>query len=164
MKRQASAWLGIVALGWMVAGCAETPAIQVSANAPVSQAVGAFDTYFLEVTPEDHASRYDWLVERMIHDDLRQKGYRPVDRAHADVIVQFTLKTSEHDSGGGVKASGTAQVGSAETALGMDITKLDPNGAHWHSQASAEVAQSHEESALMDSLHQMLAAVPRHGT
>ena len=106
-----------LALPLALIGCTTHDMVVEHTSAP-GVPVSAFDRYHLEVTPTERATSTHWMIEKAIHDDLRAKGYRPVDHGSADVLVRYALAvapelTMPRDYTAPVKATSRATMSEA---------------------------------------------------
>lgn len=145
----------------LLAGCASHDVVVLHEPAP-NVAVTDYPRYHLVVTPAEEASPTHWMVEKAIHDDLRAKGYVPVDRASADLIVSYETVVDDdsefkaaHAIDGSLAKRKSAQKQIAITLL--DAERLQPV---WRGTAEGEVHPGRMTASIQNAVADILAGIP----
>ena len=135
---RASAVLLVGLAASLALGCAAHRTPRVSTRR-LAQDVDRFATYHLEVADP---STNDLTLERAIHDELLRKGYRPADRAAADLLVVYEVDaaTAHRDS------------------LVVVIRDADDGRVLWRRQSDERLPSRHD---LIESVDRTLAPLPR---
>ncbi|MCA9620609.1 MAG: DUF4136 domain-containing protein [Myxococcales bacterium] len=154
--------LALPLLALTLLACGPAHEVVVSHPIPPGPQLAQMKSYHLVVTPVDEADRTHWMVERAIHDDLRSKGYVPVDRASADVLVQYETDIR----GGGDINHGSAINGSvggraaAEKHIAVTITDPRSSTMVFRATAQGEVHPGYLTASVNDALDDILAPIP----
>jgi hypothetical protein len=102
------------------------------------------------------------MVERAIHDDLRAKGYVPVDRMSADLIVTYETdieEKSDFDLAHAPDGSMAARKGT-EKHIAIVMRDAAQNRPVWQGTASGEVPPGRLTASIQQALADILAGVP----
>jgi hypothetical protein len=159
--------LPLVALPLLLLGCASEHLTVAHEETP-GETVSAYDRYFLVVAPPNQSDSKHWMIEKAIHDDLREKGYRPVDHDSADVIVRYELIIDEKHHEKRQASAQAAQAnngalppsGEAEDSLTVSISKAADGKLIWRGESVGEAPPSHVTSTLMEGIERIMAGVP----
>ena len=154
---QLAAWTALLACS--------SQQVAVTHTMSSTQPLSGYRSYHLVVTPAPRASRTHWMVEASVHLDLRRKGYVPVDRGSADLLVTYDTDIA---SGGDMRVSQAldGSIGARPTTskhLIILMTDTRTNQPVWRGDAKGEVKAGRLTQAVDSALHEILAAVPVRG-
>jgi len=124
--------------------------------------LSTYPKYHLVVAPSEEAGPTHWLVEKAIHDDLRAKGYQPVDRMSADLIVTYETDVEEKSKADMSQAPDGAMAARKSTEKHIAIVMHDAKQDRpvWQGTASGEVHPTRLTASLEQALVDILAGVP----
>lgn len=145
----------------LVAGCTSHEVV-VSHTAPPGVVVSSYGRYHLVVTPTTDADRLHWMIEDAVHRDLRAKGYVPVDRGSADLIVTYQTDIVGGDDEGVKQAIDGSIAARPTTDKNITVTMVDARGGGlvWRGNAKGEVAAGRLTASLTEALTEILEGVP----
>lgn len=139
--------------------------VVVTHSVSPARPLSSYPRYHLVVTPAPQATRTHWMVEAAVHHDLRTKGYIPVDRGSADLLVTYDTDISS----GGDKRVSQAIDGSISARpttskhLTILMTDVRTNQPVWRGDAKGEVKAGRLTTSVSSALDEILAAVPARG-
>jgi len=152
----------VLAIPLALMGCAhETMSIRYTATPGTS--VSKFQRYYLQVAPPDQATAKNWMIEKHIHDDLRSKGYIPVDMSSADVIVRYKLDIAEHLAKTKSMNAALAPQGDAIESLIVTIEPANQKQPIWQGISEGDVAPSRLTASLEGAIIDILDGIPPAG-
>ncbi|MEQ9318529.1 MAG: DUF4136 domain-containing protein [Polyangiaceae bacterium] len=149
-----------LALPLALIGCTTHDMVVEHTSAP-GVPVSAFDRYHLEVTPTERATSTHWMIEKAIHDDLRAKGYRPVDHGSADVVVRYDLDVAQdHAERDTSTNAAPPPEGEAVKTMTVTIARAESNVPVWHGMSVGEVRPSRLTASLETAIERIMSGVP----
>lgn len=149
-----------LAMSLALIGCASHEMVVEHTPAPGTP-VSAFDRYHLEVTPPDQATSKHWMIEKAIHDDLRAKGYRPVDHGSADVVVRYEIDVAEDVAERNIATNAAPPPeGEAVKTVSVTIARAQSGKPVWQGTSVGEVRPSRLTASLETAIERIMQGVP----
>lgn len=149
-----------LALPLALIGCASHDMVVEHTSTPGTP-VSAFHRYHLEVAPPHRATSTHWMVEKVIHDDLRAKGYRPVDHGSADVVVRYDIDVAQDRAERETSTNAAPPPeGEAVKSVSVTIARAQSNMPVWQGTSVGEVRPSRLTASLETAIERIMRGVP----